>query len=193
MLGVEQSGYMDAVGFELYLKLVEESVQELKEEQNLEEAAPRKNVECQILVEVPAFLPDSYVDSEDIRIDVYRRLSMLRTEDQLSLLTKELLDRFGDIPQETQNLLEIVELKLLAEKRGLKKIVFDGNRLFLYFDETWMNAFPSSEQLSSHLRSIVDLSPVPVRFLQGKDFGIRFSLPPGNALEFAKNFLQRWD
>lgn len=192
LLGVEQSGYMDAVGFDLYTKLVEEAVHELRTEEEGMEGISQAGVECRIDVDLAAYFPESYVSDESLRVDLYRRLSAIRAPSEVNKFASELSDRFGPLPVEAENLLEVVHLRILGRGCWLKRIVIKGQSLLMLFNERWVESHRTPEQLSGNLHSMIDLSPVPVRFIQGKEFGIRLSITDTEPLGFTKKLLQTW-
>lgn len=192
LLGVEQSGYMNAVGFDLYTKLVEEAVQELKAEEGGFEESLLPGVVCRIDSDTAAYFPESYIADESQRVNLYRRLSCVQELSEVDAFFEELKDRFGPLPSEAEHLLEIACLRLLGQKRGLKRIVLGDQTLKMFFDEHWVERFASAEHFSQHLRSMIDSFQVPIRFLQEKGFGLRVSIPEQDPVSFTKKLLQRW-
>lgn len=116
VLGAEQHGHMDAVGYDMYLKILEEAVKEKKGEQSKPETSAR------IDIKVNAFIPDTYIRNHDLRMDMYKRISSIRSEEDLSDTLDELLDRFGDIPESVTNLTDIAYIKAEAESLGICEI-----------------------------------------------------------------------
>ncbi|MGZ3657846.1 MAG: transcription-repair coupling factor, partial [Bdellovibrionota bacterium] len=115
VLGQQQSGHIGSVGYEMYLELLQEEIHRLKGE---EVAKPLEDVE--INVPFPAMLPDVYVPDMKDRLALYRRLSSLRLEEQIDDARKELEDRYGTLPPEAQELLRVIQLKVLMRRMGLK-------------------------------------------------------------------------
>ena len=130
VLGPEQSGHMMSVGYDLYLKLLEEAVQEEKGE------TPKPRVDCAAELLLSANLPSSYVPDAGQRIDLYRRIALIRTEEQKSDMLDELIDRFGEPPQEAVSLLDIALLRSQASEQGISEIKQQDGRLLLTFAET---------------------------------------------------------
>ena len=108
LLGDEQSGHIKEVGFELYQSMLEDAILEQKAggDERREEFAP------QISVEAPILIPEAYVPDLDLRMGLYRRLGELEDRAGVDAFAAEMIDRFGKLPQETQNLLQIVETKI---------------------------------------------------------------------------------
>jgi len=115
VLGQQQSGHIGSVGYEMYLELLQEEVQRLKGEVV---AAPLEEVE--INLPFPAMLPESFVPDMKDRLALYRRLSSLRLEEQVEDARKELQDRYGELPAEANELLRVIQLKVLMRRMGLK-------------------------------------------------------------------------
>jgi transcription-repair coupling factor (superfamily II helicase) len=117
ILGPEQSGSIQAVGFDLYCKLLHQTVAELKGEEVEEEISP------QILLQCNAFIPESCLPDEDRRFLLYRRMCGCEDEEALNEIRRELQDFCGrELPQEVQNLLDVMSIKLLAKKAGIPKV-----------------------------------------------------------------------
>jgi len=118
LLGDEQSGHIKEVGFELYQSMLEEAILEQKAggDERREEYSP------QISVEAPILIPESYVLDLDLRMGLYRRLGELDERQEVEAFAAELIDRFGTIPQETANLLQIVETKINCRKARIAKL-----------------------------------------------------------------------
>ena len=129
LLGAEQSGHMEAVGYDLYCKLLNDAVKELKGDTEAEE-----EFETTVDLEADAYIPESYIRNEVQKLDMYKRIALLQTEEELSELQDELIDRFGDIPQSVNRLLEIALLRNLAHEVYVTQLIWHGAkaRLVLY-------------------------------------------------------------
>jgi transcription-repair coupling factor (superfamily II helicase) len=121
LLGGEQSGHIAEVGFDLYIRLVGEAVAEFRGNDTLAEP------EMRIELSVAAHLPTDYVESERLRLEMYKRLAEVRTEADIAAVQAELTDRYGRPPPEVANLLEVAHFRLLARSAGLQEIVSQGN------------------------------------------------------------------
>ena len=130
VLGPEQSGHMMSVGYDLYLKLLEEAVQEEKGE------TPKPRVDCAAELLISANLPADYVADAGQRVDLYRRIALIRTDEQRSDMLDELIDRFGEPPAEAIALLDIALLHAKASEQGIAEIKQQDGRLLLTFSET---------------------------------------------------------
>ena len=127
VLGPEQSGHMMSVGYDLYLKLLEEAVLEEKGE------TPPQRVECAADLTLSANLPADYVNDPGQRVDLYRRIALIRSEEGRSDLLDELIDRYGEPPAEAVALLDIALLRSQASAQGMTEIRQTSGRLILTF------------------------------------------------------------
>ena len=128
LLGPEQSGYMMSVGYDMYLKLLNDAVLEQQGK-----AVPAR-VECSADLTVAAYIPESYVPAPEQRMDLYRRIAALRTAEDESELTDELLDRYGDVPGPVAALLQVALLRAAAMAAGVTDITQKGRQLVFSFD-----------------------------------------------------------
>ena len=126
LLGAEQSGFMNSVGFDLYCKLLSDAVQELQGKQ-IETGHPSTSVDLPI----DAYLPDEYIGDRTLKVNFYQRLASLKDAAQVEAMTSELSDRFGPIPEQVHNLLELVNLKVEAGHLGYEAITIKDNELVL--------------------------------------------------------------
>ncbi|ERK50415.1 transcription-repair coupling factor, partial [Propionibacterium acidifaciens F0233] len=124
LLGDEQSGHIADVGFDLYLRLVGEAVAEFKAGGPVEAEQPMR-----IELPVDAHLPVDYVDSERLRLDVYKRIAEVRSERELDELRAELVDRYGPPPRPAELLLSVASFRLLCRGVGLTEVVAQGNQI----------------------------------------------------------------
>lgn len=127
ILGFSQSGHISAVGYELYLKLIERTVAELKGEQWQDEVNPEINVD------IPAFLPGDYIMDTDVRLNLYRRLSMLVEDSELEEMVREIHDRFGTPPEEVKNLLALISIRLRLKQLRIGRLDIGPGKLMLTF------------------------------------------------------------
>ncbi|MEW6669706.1 MAG: transcription-repair coupling factor [Thermodesulfobacteriota bacterium] len=153
ILGFSQSGHISAIGYELYLKLVDQAVTELKGEEWHEEINPEINVA------IPAYLPGEYIADTDVRLNLYRRLSGLREEADLESMVEEMKDRFGAPPVEAVNLIRVMSVRLLLKKKGVLRLDIAPGALTLTFSADtgvdpqrlvqWVSSRPSRFQILS--------------------------------------------
>ncbi len=136
LLGGEQSGHIADVGFDLYLRLVGEAVEEFRGEKAEPEA------EMRIELPVEAHLPTDYIESERLRLEMYKRIAEVRTEADLGAVAAELADRYGDMPEAVSALLAVARFRLLARELGVTEVVAQGS--FVRFAPAGL---PDSRQL----------------------------------------------
>ncbi|MGZ6678081.1 MAG: transcription-repair coupling factor, partial [Nocardioides sp.] len=123
LLGGEQSGHIADVGFDLYVRLVGEAVNEFKGE-----AAPELN-EVRIELPVDAHLPHDYIPSERLRLEMYKRLAEVRSDDDVDLINEELVDRYGEPPQEVSSLLLVARFRARARQAGVGEVTIAGKNV----------------------------------------------------------------
>lgn len=116
LLGAEQHGHLDAIGYDLYIKLLNEAVLEEKGE------APEEKPDCTVNLVCDAYLPEKYVKSSSQRMEFYKKIAMIETEEDRDDITDELYDRYGEMPRTAKNLLDIAYIRSLAIKCGITKI-----------------------------------------------------------------------
>ncbi len=129
ILGPEQSGHIHTVGYEMYCRLLTEAVGKLKNEPI---AAPPSTV---VDLGFTATIPKSYIPSDRQRMDVYRRIAQARTGDDLKSLVEELRDLFGPVPPKVETLLDLAEIRVLADRREIRSLVLHGPDLIFKFPE----------------------------------------------------------
>jgi transcription-repair coupling factor (superfamily II helicase) len=127
LLGAEQSGFMNSVGFDLYCKLLAEAVQELQGKQVETAAAANTSVDLPLT----AYLPDEYIGDRTLKVNFYQRLASLSTPEQVEAMTAELNDRFGAPSLPVQNLLALVRIKVEAAQLGFESVALKDNEFVL--------------------------------------------------------------
>ncbi len=129
ILGAEQHGHLEAIGYDLYIKLLNDAVLEEKGE------APKERGECVVSLDHDALLPESYVRYSGQRMTLYKRIALIRNEDDADDLTDELWDRFGEMPRAARNLLDIALIRARAIDLGIKQITEVGGEIRMYQSE----------------------------------------------------------
>lgn len=124
LLGEEQHGHMEAVGYDLYCKMLNESVKELKGE-----AEPEEEYGTSIDLDIDAFISEKYIRSESQKLDIYKRVAGIESEEEYDDMMEELMDRFGEPPKSVQNLLAIANLKAMAHKAYITEISQKGDSI----------------------------------------------------------------
>jgi transcription-repair coupling factor (superfamily II helicase) len=159
LLGAEQSGFIETMGFETYTRILEEAVQELKTEEFSELFAgeqPAKPPARETLIEsdFDAYIPETYVRREMDRMGLYRRIYHLSTHEQLEEVRTELRDRFGKPPAEAENLFGMVDVRLEAAAIGFGKVRISGGWLEIEFPPEADSEFYESEKFQTIMSTI---------------------------------------
>lgn len=126
LLGEAQHGHMEAVGYDLYCKMLNEAVKNMKQGTSQEEAA---SFTTTVDLNVDAFIPASYIPDEYQKLDIYKRIALIETEEEMDDMMEELIDRFGDIPKKVQKLILIARLKAFAHSVYVTSIEQKGQTL----------------------------------------------------------------
>ncbi|MEK6777996.1 MAG: transcription-repair coupling factor [bacterium] len=178
LLGPQQSGFIAAMGFDLYMQLVDEVAAEQKGEKR---AAP---IEPSIQMRTAAKIPKSYIREDRLRLDLYQRLARMDDHPDLAGIMDEIRDRFGPHPMEMENLFRIIELRILARRLCISEIVEQDKRILFTFDKE------TPVQQESILQIIRNAA---VRIRPVSEFQLELLKPEGNIEEpcsLAKNLLQ---
>jgi transcription-repair coupling factor (superfamily II helicase) len=152
LLGGEQSGFILEMGFEMYQRVVEEAVAELKEEEFGElaegekEEGKQKKTETAIETDIEALIPDIYIEHDSERLDIYRRLYRCVSLEEVHAMRGELQDRFGEYPVEVEHLFRLVELKITSARIGFTKVELSGEFLSLHFPPPEENKFYEGDE-----------------------------------------------
>jgi transcription-repair coupling factor (superfamily II helicase) len=140
LLGAEQSGFINDLGFDTYHKILDDTIQELKETDfkdlfaaELAEKAKLIVQDCVIETDLEILIPDTYINNTSERLQLYSRLDNIKDEQQLEKFTVEIKDRFGPIPPSVQELINSVRLRWYGERLGFEKLTLKGDRLRAYF------------------------------------------------------------
>lgn len=142
VLGAEQHGHMAAVGFDLYNRLLQEAVSELKGEKPPEQMAAAPHFDLR----VDSYIPDSYIRDGRQKVDIYRRLSMAGGLDEVMELAREVCDRFGKMPAPVSYLFDLAGIRVRASELKIREVQHTGYTLVMQFEE---GAVPPGEQLAS--------------------------------------------
>jgi len=181
LLGREQSGHLMSVGYDMYLKLLNEAVLEEKGE------TPPKRVECTADLTVDANIPERYIPESAQRMDIYRRIAHIRTEEDALDIIDELLDRYGEPPKSVMSLIQVAKLRGQAAEAGITEIAQKGSHLQLSFvAETFsLDRISAVYQLPGFQNR--------VKILAGEKPAIRLKLVPENpVLNQAEAFIKAY-
>ncbi len=173
ILGKNQSGQIAAVGFDLYSTLLEQAVGEIRGESFVERVEPDLNLHFS------AFIPEKFMPDVSQRLDFYQRLSRLQLDDDAEHIRAEMEDRYGEIPSETENLIEVSKLKITLRALGVRTVDLSKDKAIVRFD-------PSTPLDPAKLVTFVAKEPERLRFVGGDKlaFSLYSSLPTGAVREF---------
>ena len=162
ILGAEQHGHMEAVGYDLYCKMLNEAVIALKGGQEEEETFETV-VDC----DIDAFIPDGYIKNEYLKLDVYKRISAIETDDEYMDMQDELIDRFGDIPKSVDNLLRVAELKAMAHRAYVTEVDINTQ-------EIRIELYPKAKLDVTKIPALIAEYKTALRFAQGGEKPVLF-------------------
>ncbi|MDG1396865.1 MAG: transcription-repair coupling factor [Polaribacter sp.] len=160
LLGGEQSGFINDIGFDTYQKILQEAIEELKENEFKElyptdNSKPKTYVkEVTIDTDFEILFPDDYINSITERLALYNKLGTLKTEEELQVFESEIIDRFGEFPTQVEDLLDSVRIKWLAKALGLEKIILKQKRMIGYFLSDQQSDFYQTEAFSKMLKYV---------------------------------------
>ncbi|WP_295981849.1 transcription-repair coupling factor [uncultured Algibacter sp.] len=159
LLGGEQSGFINEIGFDTYQKILNEAIEELKENEfkdlySEDEANKVYVKDVTIDTDFELLFPDSYVNNIAERLNLYTQLNNLKTEEELYIFEKDLIDRFGELPKEVTDLLNSVQIKWLATKIGFEKIIMKQGKLIGYFLNDQQSRFYQSANFTKVLKFV---------------------------------------
>ena len=180
LVGKEQSGNVNLIGFELYCDMLEETVNKLKNAGI--DAPPEEDVSTEINIPVNAFIPDNYIEDATQKLLMYKRLSRVRHEDELNELEEELKDRYGPVPTPLANLLEVIALKSLLSRLKIRKIEQTGSKIALHVTSNT----PLDMQ---RLLGMATDTGKNVKLLPGGQIVINTNLREGELMNFIRNIL----
>lgn len=171
MLGAEQSGFISEIGFETYQKILEEAIQELKENEFKEifKEELEKNrqyvQDVQIDTDVEMLIPDDYVTNIQERLSLYTRLDGIEREEDIQSFNNELQDRFGKVPPQVEELFEGLRLRWVCKELGFERLILKNNKLRCYFVENPQSLFYETDWFNNILQFIAT---------KGHEYGLSF-------------------
>ncbi|HEY2026704.1 MAG TPA: transcription-repair coupling factor [Gemmatimonadaceae bacterium] len=146
LLGAEQSGYVHAVGFDLYLRMLDETVQRLMRG----DSAPRPQP-ADVSMDIPAYLPDDYIEAQEAKLDVYKRLARFVSPEEIEALRAELRDRFGPLPPPADAMLAMGLLRIIGGLLGIEGVLVRGDEARITFRDS---AIPRMKGLSAAFHEV---------------------------------------
>ena len=152
LLGEIQHGHMEQVGYEMYCKLLDEVIKEM---QGIE---VQEEIDVQIDLNISCYIPDEYISDSSQKIEVYQDIALCRTEKDITNVIDELIDRYGNMPKELENLLEIARIKEMCRQFNILKISKKNGAFVFYFDANKFD-FSIVDSLISKYGNLVSFSP----------------------------------
>lgn len=134
-LGAQQHGYMESVGFDFYMKLLDETVKELKGERT-------EPVKSRIKLNINIRIPENYIPQINLRLNLYKRISSVENPEEITRIKEELIDRYGPLPDEVESLLEYGKIKYFAEKASIESLDRSGSKLVIKFNQGASSLIP---------------------------------------------------
>jgi len=175
LLGPEQSGFILGLGFDLYVKLLEETIADLKGVPLEEQLEPRLHTDR------PAFLPETYVPDDEQKLELYRQLAVARRPERIDELEAELADRFGALPRAARDLLELRRLRILGARGRVSRLSITGGVIELFLD------VPLTPK---EIHEVLTSTKLPLELLSGREMGARLRTNKDTVLTEARILLE---
>ena len=191
LLGAEQSGFITDMGFETYQKILSEAMEELGMETGITTRGKTESFveDCTVETDQPALIPDDYIDVTAEKIRIYKQLDSLTDDREIDRLGRQLEDRFGPVPVEVQNLLNVVKIRNLGAESGFEKIIIKNGMQIMFFVSNPMSGFYKSRQFE---RIVGRINDQPALFKVNQDKGKLRTVTRGvDSMEKALATLQR--
>ena len=176
MLGEMQHGHMEKVGYDTYCKLLDEVIKEMQGIEVVEEQ------DVQIDLAVSSYIPDNFIENSSQKIEIYQNIALCRTEEELQNVIDEVIDRYGRLPKELENLIDIARIKQLARKANILKIAQRENGIVFYFVK---------EKIKPEMvNTLITKYPMLVKFSNAVEPYVTLRIKENeNIIEKAKEFL----
>ena len=194
LLGKEQSGFVQSIGFELYCKILDEAVAELKgetlSETSTEKESHKRYTDPKLDFDFDLLIPMEYISNELERITIYHRLVNFSSIEQIENLKHELRDRFGAAPAEVKNFFDAIELKILTSQLYAERIILKDNFLKIFFDES---AKDDNSFFDEIIPKLMQQKIAKINFINRENLAIQIALLGDNRedkMSFAKKLLQ---
>lgn len=152
LLGEVQHGHLEQVGYDTYCNLLDEVVKEIQGEKVVQE------IDVQIDLDVTSYIPDEYISDSSQKIEIYQDIALCKNEEDIQNIVDEMIDRFGNMPEEIENLLDIARIKNLCKKIGINKV--QGRRNFVLF-------IFETQELNININELVQKYRNRIKFTQG--------------------------
>ena len=176
MLGEMQHGHMEQVGYDTYCKLLDEVIKEMQGIEVVEEQ------DVQIDLAVSSYIPDNFIENSSQKIEIYQNIALCRTEEELQNVIDEVIDRYGRLPKELENLIDIARIKQLARKANILKIAQRENGIVFYFVK--------EKNKPEMVNTLITKYPMLVKFSNAVEPYVTLRIKENeNIIEKAKEFL----
>ncbi len=162
LIGEYQHGHMEQVGYDMYCKLLDEVMREM---QGKKIEKPQEDV--QIDLNISSYIPEEYIENNNIKLSIYQDIALCRNEKELLDITDEIIDRFGNMPKEVENLIEITRIKNMARAKKINKIAQKGNSIVFYFSREDFN-MDSVSKLIEKYKNNIKFSPSALPYITYK-------------------------
>ena len=176
LLGEMQHGHLDQVGYDMYCKILDEVVKEMKGIEVEEE------IDVQIDINVSSYIPDEFIDNSNQKIEIYQNIALCKNEEDIQNVVDEIIDRYGRIPEEIENLLEITRIKNLCRQKGIVKIAQKLNSVVFYFDMDKFNG--------DNVQALLEKYKNRMQFSPGKNNYITLKNVQNDIIKEIKDFLE---
>ncbi len=162
LLGMKQSGHVEAIGYDLYVKFLGDAIRRLKGEKLEEE------IETTVDINIDSFIPKKFIRDEEIKIEIYKKIAVIEDQKDYSELIDELIDRFGDIPREVENLMDVSLIKSIANKNNIKNIIQTGDKVRLDLVDDRNMTLTTIDELSREYGKSINFSLSKSPFIELK-------------------------
>lgn len=156
---------MEQVGYDMYCKLLDEVMKEMQGGKSTIKNDEQE--EIQIDINISSYIPDEYIENSDIKIEIYQNIALCKNEDEILDITDEIIDRFGEMPKEVENLLEIARIKNLCKEKGVNKINQRGKNIVFYLSAASFDV-KSINRIIAEYKSNVKFSPSALPYITYK-------------------------
>ena len=161
LVGEIQHGHMEQVGYDTYCKLLDEVIRELQGNKIEEEE------DIQIDLKISSYIPDEFIENSSQKIEVYQNIALCRTKEDIRNVIDEIIDRFGNMPDELENLIEIARIKQLCMQKGINKIVQKREKIVFYLNTEKFNMENIGEIINKY-RNKIQFSPASTPYVTYK-------------------------
>lgn len=164
LLGEMQHGHMDQIGYDMYCKILDEVVKEMKGIKVEEE------LDVQIDINVSSYIPDEFIDNSSQKIEIYQNIALCKSETDIQNVVDEIIDRYGRMPEEIENLLEITRIKNLCREKGISKISQKKDSIIFYIEVSRFDN-ENIEILLNKYKNRIQFSPGKTSYITLKNIG----------------------